>query len=367
MHVPLSAIESTEPRESARPHHLFILPELRSSTLPDLRPRRVNGLTILILADGNARCSPGGGYAGGARRVVSVAEHLARRPDVATMFACILSTDNIAKRGDNFFLALYEEFIQLRRDIETHGALVTVGVRVEVSGDLGSLRARGGHAIALADAIEKVVAMTVAVESPDLRLVLGVGYRRDAARELDVDIILRTGMEEPGVLRLSGLATGERIANCAITTLWPHVELREVDDVIDLCKRRMAPGFTGGYSISVIVDLAVALSKVEGGAPVRATITTSAPPAAIAAAIERLYAGPLRASRTIAVEHAHGTLAVPNRYGCREGAQHELRIVHGSLRVEGELLSVLAPGQQAPLFALPDGFALGHANVHACG
>ena len=177
MHTPPSAIESTEPQAAqGRPHTCFILPELL--------PTRFDALAILILAYGNRRSSPNGGYAGGARRVVAIAEHLARRPDVAVMVACILSPDNVAKRGDRFFAALYEEFLQLGADVEDHGALVGAGVRVEVSGDLGSLRARGGRAVKLTDAIEAVADMTAHVGSPSLRLILGVGYGRDIAREL---------------------------------------------------------------------------------------------------------------------------------------------------------------------------------------
>jgi hypothetical protein len=114
MHTPPSAIESTEPQAAqGRPHTCFILPELL--------PTRFDALAILILAYGNRRSSPNGGYAGGARRVVAIAEHLARRPDVAVMVACILSPDNVAKRGDRFFAALYEEFLQLGADVEDHG------------------------------------------------------------------------------------------------------------------------------------------------------------------------------------------------------------------------------------------------------
>jgi hypothetical protein len=60
-----------------RPHPILILPEIES--------RRAEPITILVLAVGNRRCSAGGGYAGGARRVVSIAEHLARRQEVAAM------------------------------------------------------------------------------------------------------------------------------------------------------------------------------------------------------------------------------------------------------------------------------------------
>src|SRR4051794_16190075 len=117
MDKPSSVTEPVEPRAaSLRPHPLFILP-------PFTLPRR-SGLTLLVLADGNRRSSPGGGYAGGACRVVSIAEHLAGRPDVAVMVACILSPDNVVKRGDGCFFELYKAFFELGVAIETRGALV---------------------------------------------------------------------------------------------------------------------------------------------------------------------------------------------------------------------------------------------------
>jgi hypothetical protein len=358
-----SIIESISPRiASARPHNLFIL--------PPLRPRRVDDLTILILADGNRRSSPSEGYAGGARRVVSVAEHFARRPDVAAMVACILSPDNIAKRGDGFFFELYKEFIELGVAIETRGALVAAMIRMEPWGDLGSLRARGGHAAALADAIEAVAEMTASIVDPDLRLILGVGYGPDTAQELDVDVVVRTGMEEHGVLRLSGLRTGEGIVNYAMTTLWPEVEPRDMDEVIEIYKRRASSRFAAGHSISMIVDLIEAFSKAQIDAPIRVTIPTSAPPWAIAAALDHLYAGPLRECTTIAVEYAGDAGEDPTRHGPARGAQHEFRVVGGSpwgrRRCEGELDAVLAPGQEPPSFTLPGWLPLGNANVHAC-
>jgi hypothetical protein len=342
----------------ARPHTVFILPELA--------PQRLDHLTLLILADGNRRGASGGGYAGGARRVVSIAEHLARRADVAAMVACVLSPDNIARRGDGFFLALYKEFIQLGVEIEARGALVASRIRAATCGDLASLRARGGHAVALADAIEAVVAATAGVETPALRLVLGVGYGRDAARALGVDIVLRTGMEEPGVLRLSGLQPGEGMASCAITTLWPEVEPREVDEVIEHCKRRASPRFATGHGAARIAEIVEALARAELAAPVVATITASATPAETAAALEHLYAGPRHAGATVAVEHVG---AASPRFG-RSDALHLVRVFHVAPTAPtpgvGEHLSVLAPGQDPSLFTLPDWLPLGHANVHAC-
>ena len=305
-------------------HTVFILPEPASL--------RTEPLTLLVLPDGNTRSpSSGGGYAGGARRVVSVAEHLARRPDVATMVACILSPDNIAKRGEGFFFELYKEFIQLGIDIETRGALVACNVRLEIHGDLDALRDRGGHAIHLADAILAVVRATEGVANPDLRLILGVGYGCDIALDLDVDIVLRTGMEEPGVLRLSGLRTAEGVVNCALPTPWPDVDPREVDEVIDDCKRGAGPRLARGYGVSAILDLVEALSTAESDAPALATIPTSALPATITAALERLFAGPLRGCATIAVELAASGVHASRRYGLEE-ARHTLRIVRAALR-----------------------------------
>jgi hypothetical protein len=343
------------------PHSLFILPELEEA--------RSHDLTVLILADGNRRSSSTRGYSGGARRIVSIAEHLARRRDVAAMVACILSPDNLAKRGNGFFLELYREFLQLGVEIATRGALVASGVRLETWGDLGSLRARGGHAALLADAIEAVAAMTDAVDSPELRLILGVGYGPDTARELDVDILLRTGMEEPGVLRLSGLRTSSRVASVGTATLWPAIEPREIDELIALAARRTSPRFSRGHGISAIVELVVALAKADRDLPLRVTITTSAPRAAVIAATARLFEGPLVACASLAVEHVGDERAAPDRHGSK-AARHLLRIVHGSPsgrpQGEGELLSVLLPGQRPPSFTLPDWLPLDHANVHAC-
>jgi hypothetical protein len=319
---------------SPDPHTLFLL--------PDLLPPRQRDLTILILADGNRRGAgktSAGGYAAGARRVVSIAEHLARRGDVAVMVACILSPDNIAKRGDGFFAAVHEEMIQLGVAIETRGALVAAGVRMEVHGDLGPLRARGGRAPALADATLAVAAMTRGVTNPDLLLLLGVGYGPETARELDADILLRTGMEEPGVLRLSGLRTGERIASCALPTLWPDLDPGEVDALLDACKRQATPRLAGGHGTAAIVALGQALSVADLGAPVRVIVPAASPPAAVEAALGSLRSGP----------------------------RYEIHVVGFPLPGDdGEILSVLAPGQQPPLFTLPDWLPLGHANVHAC-
>jgi hypothetical protein len=308
------------------PHDVLILPAL-------LAPR-VEGLTLVILADGNRRGSADGGYARGARRVVAVAEHLAARPDVATMVACILSPENVARRGEGFFCELYKEFVRLGVAVEAGGALVGAGIAVEIGGDLGALRARGGHAAAVADAALAVAAATARVQRPRLRLVLMLGYDQRTTEAFDADIILRTGMEEDNVLRLSGLSTHPGVANHATTTLWPDLSIREIDDILDRARRHAAPRLARGHAPEQVIALAEALARAEIDAAVRVTMPTAAP----AEAIERLNEGPLRDSVV---------RAAPPEAG-------------------GEFASVLAPGQRPPSFLLPAWLPPGHANVHGC-
>ncbi|MFT3773930.1 MAG: hypothetical protein QM820_51835 [Minicystis sp.] len=360
MHITASFFESIAPEAaSAQAHSLFLLPERAPSP---------GGITILILADGNTRGASGGGYAAGGRKVVTIAEHLARRPDVAVMVACILSPDNVARRSDRFFQQVYKEFVQLGVAIRARGALVAAGVRMDVCGDLGPLRARGGHGALLADAIEAVAALTAVVERPALLLRLGVGYGRDTAREVSADIVLRTGMEEPGALRLSGLRTGERIACFATTTLWPDIEPRDLDEVIALGKQRAGARFARGYGAEAIAEIVQALAEADIDAPLRMTIPASAPHAEVAAALDRL-----------AVLHEHAKVGVELMMGSRDdwrwlgpsaGARQVIRVVSGppyeGLPGEGDIASVLAPGQEPPSFTLPDWPFLEHANAHAC-
>ncbi|NUQ78639.1 MAG: hypothetical protein HUU21_34355 [Polyangiaceae bacterium] len=358
---PTATIEAADGQFALdRRHHIFIL--------PPLTPPRLDGLTILILADGNRRSSARGGYAPGARRVVSIAEHFARRGDVAAMIACILSPDNIAKRSDNFFFELYKEFIELGVSVETRGALVAAGIRMEICGDLGPLRARNGYGAALADAIEATTEMTSGVVHPKMRLLLGVGYGPDTARELDADLIVRTGMEERGVLRLSGLRTAEGIVNYATTTRWPEIEPRDMDEAIETCKRRAQPHFAEGYTISMVSNLIVNLSKAPITTPICVTIPTSASPRAITEALERLFAGPLHDCTRVAIEYAGNEREPLQCFGQAQGAPHKVCLSTRppwKLQID-KLDAALAPGQEPPSFTLPAWLPLDSANVHAC-
>jgi hypothetical protein len=345
--------------------------------LPELRPPRREDLKILILPDGNRRArAPAGGYVAGARKVVEIAEHLAWRTDVSTMVVCVVSPENIARRGDGFFLDLYQAFIQLGVAIETTGALVASGVRLEIHGDLGALREGRGHAAALADAIEAVTAMTARVEPCALRLLLCVGYGGDLARELDVDIVLRTGMEGDDTIRLSGLHSHPGILNHSMMKLWPDVQARDVDAVIDASKSRAAPVLSMGYGHAAVVELIAALADADLVAPVRATIMAYAPARMMIAALDRLYAGgpddsglPGRGPPAVAASYL-GEGDTPRWYGRRDEAAHELRIISSERWAASPAgagyASWLAPGQQGSSWTLPAWPPPLQANVHGC-
>lgn len=306
-------------------HSIYVLPPLRSPRRRDLR--------ILVLADGNQRAeASGSGYGRGAGNVVGIAEHLAARTDVAVLIACILSPDNVRKRGPAFFAKVHAEFVRLRRAIETGSVLVSAGVRLGIAGDLRALAARGGNAALLAEAIEAAVRATSSIAAPKLELLFGVSYSPDVAVDLDVDVILRTGMEEERALRLSGLSSHPGILNVATTKLWPEVTEGDMDLVIERAKARTDPVLAAGHPRGLVTDLFVELSRRELCAAVSVTIPTAAPQS-ILEAIE----------------------------GARGGAPRDVD------EPGRRFMSMIAPGQATTGLIVPVSPPLGQANVFASG
>jgi hypothetical protein len=335
-------------------HSIYILPPLRA-------PRR-SGLRVLFLADGNRRAeAEGGGYAAGARRVIAIAEHLAARGDVDLMVACILSPDNVEKRGQAFFAKVRDQFAKLRAAIDAEGVLVRAGIRLGVAGDLDGLRARGGEAAALAGAVEDTIAATASVTDPRLRLLFGVGYGGHAPTELDVDVVLRSGMETDGVLRLSGLASHPGILNVATTKLWPELTTEEVDRALDLAKRRVDPAPALGHAPGFVAAVLQAIARRPPGAPVHLVLPTHAPPRAIVEALEALDREAPRVFDVVAARFAD------RWFGRRGQAPHEAEIMGWPAPDLDGLTAIVAPGQTASALVLPERPALGQANVHACG
>lgn len=299
---------------------IYLIPRLRSAKKSELR--------ILMLADGNHRAEgAGGGYAAGARNVVAAAEHLALRGDVALLLVCILSRDNIEKRSDSFFSTLREAFVALTAAITSKDALVGRGVRLDVHGDLARLRARGGAAADLVPAIEAAVRATSHLEAPAMRLALGVGYAETAALELDIDMILRTGMERGGVLRLSGLGAHAGMLNAGTTTLWPALRPSEIDSYVDDAKERACSGLAPGYSREETIALIEAVAVEAFARAVEITVPSYAPIA------------PLEESALV-------------------------RVVRPDSAALRDYQAMIAPGQEPPWFVLPERPWVGQAHVH---
>ncbi|MEO7327224.1 MAG: hypothetical protein ABI193_01510 [Minicystis sp.] len=339
--------------------------------LPARRPSRRADLAILILADGNRRWGKEEGYAVGARRVVAIAEHLANRPEVATMIAAVLSPENITKRSEAFFVELHRAFVRLGLAIRCEGALIDAGIRLRVAGDLDLLRRRGGAAEALAFAIEAAVELCADASAPRLTLHLAVGYGSDLARALDVDILLRTGMEEEGALRLSGLHPSSRMAAFATTRLWPEIEASDVDRVIDAALARAEPGFAAGHDPAEITALIAALSRAALPTPLSITLTTHALSNEMDAALQTLALHAPSALRTIAVELWIAGKPAPKHHGAA-GADALRVVIVPAITPEiwqGATLfdTLIAPGQEGPFLVLPPSPTPGHATIHACG
>src|SRR6185312_5098285 len=104
-----------------------------------------------------------------------------------------------------FFARLERLFIELGVEIATRGVLVRAGVCCGVYGELGLLRARGGAAARLAAVLEAISARTNAGVDARTELLFAVGYPSTMPEELGLHAVVRTGMEEDGALRLSGL------------------------------------------------------------------------------------------------------------------------------------------------------------------
>lgn len=185
------------------PHNARLHPALQ------VRQLKKGKLKLLFLADGNERVDQqqgGEGYKGGGKKVVEVAEEVARNhPEIDEVITCILSPENIQNRSDEFFEKIYQAFIGLAVDIKRNQRLIKDNIKLRYYGDINLLEKKSPMGAKLAALIKTVCKMTDQVKNPALTLTLGVGYSPQTAYELGVDGIIRTGMEEPDTVRLSGL------------------------------------------------------------------------------------------------------------------------------------------------------------------
>lgn len=333
-----------------------------------IEARAVRRLHVAAIADGNNRMSEGGGYTAGASNVVDLAKHCVARGDVAMLCAVILSPENVAKRGEGFFAMIREQIQRLLAAELTTRVFSSVGIRCEIYGDLTELRRKGGAAADVADGFQALANATEDAAEPRLRLVFGIGYGPDMAAELDLDVIVRTGMDDPGMLRLSGLRTHPGVVCVSTTKLWPALTTGDLDAAIATAKGLMVTSFAPGFDPAFIAEIIAEAAEIEPPAPMQLTLVVAAPAAAMIRAIEGLDAQVFRGA--VAVEYRIEPREEPRIYGPPEGARWTITILSPraarTLGGEQSYAAFLVPGQRMDAQVLPDTPSLGYANAHAC-
>lgn len=333
--------------------------------LPPLSERDIDNLKILILTDGNNRAKGlNQGYDDGGKNVVRIAEYLAQRGDVSKFVACIMSAENAAKRSEQFFWKLYQAFAALGARIGLNQTLVKDGIRLDVQGNLDELRERGGVFSEFADMVETVCKKTHHIEKPKLNLVLGINYDPDIAIDEDVDIIYRSGMEVPESVRLSGMRTHHGIKNFGSTTLWPNVETAEIESVLENTKKDASPVMHVGYNPAELVSI------TTNAFPSKAKdIDIHIPFCGNIEEVRREFAAsdkkPMR--NAIYIESKRGDIVA--EYGT-PGKGNAVHILPGSTVMYdldlGNYDCIIAPGQLATHFTLPENPEADHATIFRC-
>ncbi|WP_044966231.1 hypothetical protein [Sorangium cellulosum] len=316
-----------------------------------------------MIADGTGR---GGerGISEGARRTVEAAERCAARGDVALLAVFILSPENL-RRGRRFHTALHAEFLRLVEAVEARRVLE--GVRIELYGRLDRLKRKGGAARRLAYVIELLVEATRGVAEPKVRLVLGIDYDGWAPLMLGLDVLIRTGMEASGALRLSGLRAHPGLACVSTMKLWRNFDARDLDEAIARVEHDLPTAFSPGYSADFITSFLREMLDTDVPSPLRVVVPVAASGPALAGALEDLEVGPLGRQTRLAVSLALEPSRPRRRFGARRGATQHVLLVGPACRsridAEAPFTAIIAPSQPDPIVRFVDR-PLGYANAH---
>lgn len=351
-----TAARTTEPRRRRTPPASIFIQA-------PLQPDRPSGLRVGVIADGTTRGGPNG-IARGAERVIEGAERCAERGDVALFAAFILSPQNVWRRRTPFFAALHAEFLRLLEGVMC-GSILR-GIRFELRGRLDRLAKRNEPAARLARVIELLCEASLVVTEPRLRLVLCVDYDEDVPLELELDLLVRTGMEEPGVLRLSGLRVSPDTMCFPTTKLWRDFTPADLDRALTLVEAHKSRPLAFGFSLGFVSEFLSALSRVSFSSPLRIALPVSASAPAVMAVLDEL-AGTLRSGGRVAVIAGIDPGRPSRHFGPRRAPI--LLWLSGPRiaprRPFGKALAWLAPGQLSPTYRLCDRSA-GDVNIHAC-
>jgi hypothetical protein len=331
---------------------------------PEWRLPRQFGLHILYLPDGNNRTTQNlKGYAGGANTVVEVAHSTAKRGDVAVAVFCIISDLNAQKRPEAFFQALVEQFSRLWTSIVHKGYLIRADIRCRVFGNLEKLKTMGGARQKLVEEVEAVCKATESVIRPKMFMDFWLAYSTDIAYESDIDLVVRTGAEDPEVAR-PGLSLPLNVPCIVTKTLWPEVQPAEIEALIDGGLRDVQAQFGRGYDLTFAESLLRSLPLSRVPAKARLSLPVCAPEAEIIAMLQRVYANPQDGPEVLTQYFSReGTVT----FGATEDIWYTLRIIPAARWFEFAAESydaIITPGQHAGTARLA--MPAGQAHVHSC-
>jgi len=332
--------------------------EMVVSIAPRMLPRGPEGLRVLVLPDGNGRRGSTADYTAGGQKVIEVAEHLAARGDVQSLYICLVSPENVEKRPPEFFLALRDAFCWLRRRILSDGVLVRARVRARVKGATSWLSSRGPEGAAAVEALLSAAAAAQIDGPPRLWLDFGVAYTPQVAIEENVDLLFRSGMEEENVVRLSGIEPpSDAVVACA-TTLWPDLDRRALDAFTP--RVRTGRRFEAGHTAEALAEVAALLLRagpVPCPARIQATVIDGTAEIVEASSRRLGLITFTRDGSTVGVQSPSGgpPIFLEVRPAPREPAP-------SATEPDG----IVLPGQLAPLL-LPRGAPVGYANLFGCG
>lgn len=320
-------------------------------------------LRVGLIADGTTRGGPNG-IAQGADRVIACAERCAERGDVDLLAAFILSPKNLMRRKRPFFATLHTEFLRLLEGVVSGRLLADV--RVEIVGRLDRLRDKGGPAARLADVAELLEQSTSELGAPRMRLALCIDYEETSPITLGLDLLVRTGMEAPGVMRLSGLRVRSDTRCLPSVKLWRDFTPADLDAALAEITASPRVLLAPGYSSAFVEGLLEELSRTDLGADVRVTVPVAAPGRSWGATLARAFQGPLADSGRVAVRLPHRWQG-STRLGAAR-APVEVRLVTtdpGSPFRPGSAIGWIAPGQSSGHVRLLER-TVGDANIHLC-
>ncbi len=333
--------------KNSRRVSVLCLPAAKTD-IEESAPPHPSGVRLAILPDGNTR-APGGRTAG-AKKVVEVATGLALGGEVSVCYVGTASPENIERRSKEFAEEMTHHFLVLGTRILRDGVFVSDGIRCTPHGNLGALRRRGGAWGRFSAAVEAVCESTRSVRNPRMDLYFGVNYPPSFLNDLDIPTLFRTGMEERGVVRASGIVPHVRGYCAGVATPWPAIEVGAIRAVLRAVHDRGAARLGGGYSLAESRAFLRVLSGLRPTAPIEVTLPVdcSVEEASLLSGDSELVSGHLR------LEIEAKSSGLPIRVGGPEDALVTLRLAPSSLLLVRSRRhdAVLAPGQGDGIFAL---------------